>query len=187
MNASKKICRLVYGYFILPAIIFIVLPGCNLNNKADHHRAVFTNAVSYNEYIISRQSELIDDADMVNLASQHDYPLALKMLDTLLVHSTQNLADLQMLAPFRGDSSFKETAIDLFNYYNNKFVPYSRKMLLIKLKIDSGTAMDSDYKVYDEYAAKIGRQSPPIEKRLVEMQARFARKNNFLLKKEVKN
>jgi hypothetical protein len=123
----------------------------------------------------------MEDVDMFYLSSEHDYPLAGKMLDTLSCHASVSMAELEVLAPYKNDSSFRETAIDVFNFYNTVFVPYARKMILIKMKIDSGTAEDSDYDNYHGYMRKIKERSAPVESRLVEIQARFAKKNNFTL------
>lgn len=123
----------------------------------------------------------MEDVDMFYLSSEHDYPLTGKMIDTLSLHASNSISDLQVLAPYKNDSSFRETAIDVFNFYNTVFVPYARKMIYIKMKIDSGTASDSDYDNYNDYVRKIKQRSTPIESRLVEIQARFAKKNNFTL------
>lgn len=168
-----------YFYLLLLVVLGNEISGCDLNTHSNHNSVVFGDPVSYNEYITARQKELMDDVNMYFMASEHNYPLAVKMLDTLLLHSTQNLEDIRLLAPFKEDSSFKEIAIDLFSYYNKTFVPYSRNMMIIRMKIDSGTAVDSDYEIYNQYRGKIIRQLSPLEQRLVDIQARFAKKNNF--------
>jgi hypothetical protein len=170
------------GNIISVLLIFflIALPSCT---HSDHSRIVFKNPVGYNQYIVTRQKELIEDVNMVNLSSEHNYPLAIKMLDTLLAHSTQNIEEIKLLSPFKNDSSFKEVAIDEFNFYNKIFVPYSIEMLKIKIKIDSGKATNTDYDNYNEYLKKIKRKSEPIESRLEEMQSKFAKKNNMIITK----
>ena len=145
----------------------------NCYTHSDHSKVILSTALSYNEYIVTRQKELMEDVSMVNLSSEHDYTLALKMLDTLLKHSSDNLEDIEVLAPFKNDSVFKETAIDEFNFY--------RKMLSIKIKIDSETASDKDYANYNQYLKKIQDQSAAVESRLKEKQAKFARNNDILL------
>ncbi|MEO8414478.1 MAG: hypothetical protein ABI472_12500 [Ginsengibacter sp.] len=166
---------------MLIVMLLFVAISCDFNNHSDHSKAIFTNAVSYNEFIITRQKELMEDLDMYNLASEHDYPLALKMLDTLSVHATQNLEDITILAPFNEDSAFRETAIDEFNFYDKTFVACSRKLIGIKMRIDSGTAVDADYDNYNAWLKKMKKQSAPIESRLEEIQKRFAKKNNMQL------
>ena len=165
MTAHKIISQKWNVASMLLIIFLIISNGCDIINPSDHSKAVFTNAVTYNEY----------------LASEHDYPLALKMLDTLSVHAAQNIEDITLLAPFKNDSSFKEAAIDEFNFYNKTFVNYSREIIAIKMKIDSGTAINTDYNNYNACLKKMKRQSAPIESRLEEIQKRFAKKNNIEL------
>ncbi len=163
-------------------LIFFLITSTSCTHS-DHSRIIFKSAAGYNDYIITRQKGLMEDVDMVNLSSEHNYPLAMKMVDTLLAHSIQNLKEIKLLSPFKNNSSFKEVAIDEFNFYNKIFAPYSIKLLKIKIKIDSGIATSNDYRNYNEYLKKIRDKSAPIEARLEEMQLRFAKENNIIITK----
>lgn len=174
LSSEKDIFSVILVFFLITFI------SCT---HSDHSRIVFKSAAGYNDYIITRQKELIDDVNMVNLSGEHNYPLAIKMVDTLLAHSTQNLKEIKLLSPFKNNSSFKEVAIDEFNFYNKIFAPYSIKLLEIKIKIDSGIATSNDYRNYNEYLKKIQNKSAPIEARLEEMQSRFAKKYNIIITK----
>lgn len=162
------------------AELVIFFAGCEINTHSDK-RIVFANAILYNQYIVVRHKELIGDIDIFNLASEHDYSFASKTLDTILKHSSQSLLDIQRMAPYKNDSSFRESSKDIFKYYSKKFVADNKKMIPIKLKIDSGKAMEADYDSFTELIKKIKKQSEPLQSRLEEIQSRFARKNNFTL------
>jgi hypothetical protein len=177
-----------FKLYFLPAIFMIVViffPGCE-NNRPNHDKIVSGSALNYNEFIVVRQKELMKDLEIFKLASEHDYKFASKMLDTILKHSTQSLLDIREMPPYKMDSSFREGATDLFNFYRKNFVPDCKKMILLKQKVDNSTATITEDIAFDEYLKKIKRQSGPIETRLEEIQVRFARKNNILLTRSSK-
>lgn len=174
--------------YLLPAIFMMFLTffsGCE-NSRSHHKKTGFVSAGDYNEFIVIRQKELMKDLEIFKLASEHDYKFANKMLDTILKHATQSLLDIREMSPYKMDSSFREGATDLFNFYCKNFVPDCKKMILLKQKVDNGTATNTDYIAFDGYLKKIKRQSAPIETRLEEIQVRFARKNNILLTRNSK-
>ncbi len=175
-KVQSKHC-LIYVYL---AGFIIFFTGCDITTHSDK-RIVFANAILYNQYIVVRHKELFEDIDIFNLASEHDNSFASKTLDTILKHATQSLADIQKMAPYNNDSSFRETSADFFKYYGGKFVEDGKKLILIKSKMDSGKVQEADYSNYTSLAKKIKSQSEPIESRLEEIQLRFARKNNFTL------
>ncbi len=68
-------------YFICTFLteLVILLAGCEINTHSDK-RTVFANAILYNQYIVVRHKKLIEDIDIFNLASEHDYSFASKIL-----------------------------------------------------------------------------------------------------------
>ena len=143
----------------------------------------FSNAILYNQYIVERHKELIEDVDIYNLAIEHDYNFATKTLDSILLHATQSLVDIRQMAPYKGDSSFREVSADLFEYYSGKFIEQSKMLVQLKEKLDSGKADYYETKILNELAKKIDTHSASLQIRVQEIQRRFARKNNFTLTK----
>lgn len=169
----------LFFVFTIPLFI-LMLPGCEMNSHAGK-RIFFRDALLYNEYIVARQKELIGDIDVYNMASQHNYIFAIKTLDSILLHTSQSLLDIQNMAPYKNDSSFREVSADFFKYYADRFVKDNKKLILIKMKMDSGKAVSADYKDLQELDKKISSQSESVQARLEEIQGRFARRNNFQL------
>lgn len=166
--------------YALLAEFIVSLSACEINTHS-HERIVFANAILYNQYIVVRHKELIEDIDIYNLAIEHDYSFAAKMLDSILIHSTQSLQDIQHMAPYGGDSSFGEVSADLFKYYSGKFIQEGKKVIELKEKTDSGNADNDEIKTLNHLAKKIDMHTQPLQTRLEEVQIRFARRNNFTL------
>lgn len=153
-------------------IIFFCI-GCV---HTDHNKIAFTNATQYNNFINVRLKELAGDIEMVRLSKEHNFPLAKKMLDTLFLHSEISIGQLEMLSPYKNDSAFKEVTIDFFKFYNQSYIEYCNKLILLKAKIDNGTATHADYQEYNQYVSQINNRVQAITARLLEKQTIFIRK-----------
>lgn len=174
MNAAK------FHFFYSLLLLQLLFSACEMRSYTPH-RITFGNALLYNQYIVERHKELIEDVDIFNLAIEHDYSFAAKTLDSVLIHSTQSLQDIEQMAPYKGDSSFREVSADIFKYYSGRFVEESKKVIELKAKVDSGKADYDEIKTLNDLAKKIDMHSQPLQKRLEEIQVRFARKNSLTL------
>ncbi len=172
----------VKGFYLKVAfLLFQILSlSCEMENRSPHG-ITFRSALLYNQYIVDRHKALIEDIDIYNLAMEHDYAFATKTLDSIFIHSTQSLLDIQQMAPFKGDSSFREVSADFFKYYSGNFSDMSKRLIHFKAKMDSGLASPVEIRTLDEMAKKIDAHSESLQMRLEEIQKRFARKNNFTL------
>ena len=150
-------------------------------------RITFKNALLYNQYIVERHKELMEDINTYNLAIQHDYVFGSERLDSILKHATQSLQDIQNMAPYRGDSSFREVSADIFKYYSGQFIQEGKMLISLKSKVDSGNADYDEVEAFNKLVKKIDLHSQPIQTRLEEIQLRFARKNNLTLSIENSN
>ena len=169
-------------HFFYLVLLLLQLPfsSCEMKNHSSH-RITFGNALLYNQYIVERHKELIEDVDIFNLAIEHDYSFAAKTLDSVLIHSIQSLEDIEQMEPYKGDSSFREVSADIIKYYSGTFIEESKKVIELKAKADSGKADYDEIKTLNNLAKKIDMHSQPLQKRLEEIQVRFARKNNLTL------
>lgn len=172
----------VKGFYLMVAsLLFQILSfSCEMETRLPHG-ITFSSALLYNQYIVDRHKALIEDIDIYNLAMEHDYAFATKTLDSIFIHSTQSLLDIQHMAPFKGDSSFREVTADFFKYYSGNFVDVNKRLIHLKAKMDSGLASHDEIRTLDEIAKKIDAHSESLQMRLEEIQKRFARKNNFTL------
>ncbi len=177
MNSAKF--HSVY-FFIL--LFFLFLSSCEMKSHSSNG-ITFSNAILYNQYIVERHKELIEDVDIYNLAIEHDYNFASKTLDSIVLHATQGLLDIRHMAPYKGDSAFREVSADLFKYYSGKFIEQAKILIQLKEKMDSDKAGYEEIKILNELAKKIDAHSASLQIRVQEIQRRFARKNNFTLSK----
>lgn len=175
MKSAKS--HFFHSFLLLLALL---LPSCEIKSHLSH-RITFGNAVLYNQYIVERHKELIEEVDMYNLAIEHDYSFATKMLDSILIHATQGLKDIQHMAPYKGDSSFREVSADIFKYYSVRFIKEGKRVIELKARVDSGKGDYDEIRTLNELAKKIDMHSQQLQSRLEEIQLRFARKNNFAL------
>ncbi len=168
-------------YLVVAFLLFQILSfSCEMESRAPHG-ITFSSPLLYNQYIVDRHKTLVEDIDIYNLAMEHDYAFATKTLDSIFIHSTQSLQDIQQMAPFKGDSSFREVSADFFKYYSGNFIDMSKKLIHLKGKMDSGLASHDEIRTLNEMAKKIDEHSESLQMRAEEIQRRFARKNNFTL------
>lgn len=151
------------------------------NQRPNSGRITFRDALMYNKFIVDRHKELIADIDIYNLAIEHDYPFALKTLDSILLHASKSVSDVDNMAAFRGDSSFREVSKDFFKYYAGQFIDEEKVLVGIKSKADSGFASTGEILTFSTLSKRIDAHATALQMRMQEMQRRFARKNNFTL------
>ena len=180
---DESIMQLRTLHLVVFAILITgCLCTCEIKNRVPG-QITFASPLSYNQFIVERHKELIADVDIYNLAMEHDYDFAMKTLDSILFHASQSLSDVNHMAPFKGDSSFREVSEDFFKYYSGQFIEEGKVLIDLKSKVDSGHANLNEVKIFSQLAKKIDAHADALQLRLQEIQRRFARKNNFALSK----
>ncbi|MEP7252682.1 MAG: hypothetical protein ABI683_09890 [Ginsengibacter sp.] len=170
-------------HFVAFAILVIgCFFACEIKDRGPG-RITFASPLSYNQFIVDRHKELIADVDIYNLAMEHDYAVAMKTLDSILLHASQSLSDVSHMAPFKGDSSFREVSEDFFKYYSGQFIDEGKELIELKSKADSGRADYDEITTLVQLSKKVDAHANTLQLRLQEMQRRFASKNNFILSK----
>ncbi|HEY6064497.1 MAG TPA: hypothetical protein VIV35_12850 [Chitinophagaceae bacterium] len=165
----------------LPVIIFILVFGiisCNQPVKG-RNGVTYKSAVQYNDYIISRQTKLMQHVLDFAKAAEKDLDSAEKMLDEYTRETAGTIEEIKGMPAFNGDSSLREAAVRSFSFYKNVFQNDYSRIITIRKK---GAEMTSeDIEEMKKIVDKITRDEEGFDKSFHNAQKNFADKNNMKL------
>ena len=164
-----------YFLFIAFAGIFI---ACKQSEKGSNG-VVYKTAVEYNDYIISRQSTLIKNVlDFVQV-SQTDLDSADKMLDKNVAQISIMINDLNGMPAYKGDSTLRNAAINLFQFYKKVFGNEYKK--LIEIRRNGGDSTSNGAAEMNSIVERVTKEEEGYDKNFHNAQKDFAEKNNMKL------
>lgn len=145
------------------------------------HAQTFDNAVKYNDFIVSLQNDIgrrvIQFNDQVaseNLTKELIQPY----LDSLVITTRTSKAALLILVPFEGETGIRDSAYDLFAFYESIFLNEYVQMIDMLVLMPTG---DLDMARFQEIMTSITEREKVLDEQFQKSQQAFADKYNFTL------
>ncbi len=138
---------------------------------------VYHSAVEYNDYIINRQLNIVQDIIEFADASKIDLDSAGRLLDNDENKAGQLLKEIQEMPPYKGDSAFRDAAGNLFAFYRHLFGNEYRQILGYRKK---GEFLDEgDTEATDSIVNHVKLEEEGLDKAVHHAQQNFADQNHF--------
>lgn len=187
MNLQCKLEVFVYfgttmrqSLLSLFAILLIAAASCNTGpDSTGRNGAIFKTAAEYNDYIISRQLEVVGFIDQFAAASAVSADSAQAVLQKNSRITGEYLADLSAMSDFRGDTAFRNAAINTFTFYKRIFDKEYKTLLDINAKGEN--ASEEDVQRAQQITQALSAEEAELDKRFANAQRDFAKKNRLRL------
>ena len=141
----------------------------------------FTDAVSYNDFIISEQAKIGDEIlefnDMMSQASSTKEILELK-LDTMVLVAKSALASVEHAGPFEDNTRFYNSIVALFGYYTEIMGTTYYTLLNLFFVPEYTTEVATEI---ESIINEIVQQEALYDNEFAEAQMEFAARYNFTL------
>ncbi len=167
-------CKAFFSGFL-----FVYLISCNNPAAKGKNESTFDNAVAYNDYIIERQSTVIDQILLVSEAMAISADSAASLLKEGVTVTDIAIADVKEMRPFKGDTVFRNSALENFDFYRRLFTTDYKSIIDINKKV--GAASANDLLKIDSIQTALVEKESELDKRLHNAQADFAQKNRISL------
>ncbi|HMK27176.1 MAG TPA: hypothetical protein VK483_14185 [Chitinophagaceae bacterium] len=165
----------------LSAIFFILvfsIIACNQPVKG-RNGVTYKSAVQYNDYIVGRQTKLMQHILDFSKAANNSLDSAEKMLAEYINETAQTVEDIKGMPAYKGDTSLRDAAARSFSFYKNVFQNDYTRIIQIRKKGEEMT--NEDVEEMQRIVDKITREEEGFDKSFHNAQKRFADKNNMKL------
>jgi hypothetical protein len=164
------------------SIVIIVLVcsfiACNQPVKG-RNGVSYKSAVQYNDYIVSRQTTLMQHVLDFAKAAETNLDSAERMLTKYTDETAKTVEEIKGMPAYKGDTSFREAAARSFNFYKDVFQNDYTRIIHIRKKGDKMT--NEDIEEMKKIVEKITRVEEGVDKSFHNAQKNFADKNNIKL------
>jgi hypothetical protein len=167
-------------YLAFLALVVISLSACKEQVKGKNG-IVYKDAVEYNDYIVGRQSKIVQDVMDFLKATEVSLDSAKTMLSKYPAKVDVLIQDVKGMPPYKGDSVLRNTAIDLFGFYKKIFENEYKQIIDIRISGNSGT--EEGVAEMERLAKNVTTEEEKYDKAFHNAQADFADKNKISLKK----
>jgi hypothetical protein len=141
----------------------------------------YKNAAEYNEYIMENQKDIVNVFLEFGKAVENDLDSADRTLDKGVKISDKALFNLKGMPAFKGDSAFRNAAIQSFEFYGYIIANEYRQIISIRRKGVNQT--DEDFAFLNGLPELIGKREEKYDRAFHNAQKAFADKNNLSLVK----
>jgi hypothetical protein len=163
---------------VLVSVIFFMACKGPVKGK---NGIVYTSAVQYNDYIIDRQTKL--SKEMVNFygAIELSIDSADIILDRMQKQLEKSYTEISGMAPYKGDSVFREKGVQLFAFYKDEMIPTIREIINIRKKELTVSDEASTDPRMETLQAKIDNGEEKVVNDFLSVQKKFAKENRLKL------
>ena len=158
---------------------FLVL-ACKSDAPKGANGVVYKTAVDYNDYIVNRQNQVMQNImDFVSVA-ENDLDSAELLLDKYVIEVGTMVRDLRGMPAFKGDTELRDASVDIFRFYQRIFNEDYRRIIHIRNgKLDLGDGAEAEV---ERIVEKIKAEERGKDERFHTAQTAFARKNDMQLR-----
>lgn len=160
------------------ALILIVAVGfiaCNSPEKGENG-VTYKTPVQYNDYIIERQTKLLEKIMKFADAAKTDLDGASKMLDEYAQDASVMIKEIKGMPAFRKDTAFRHAAVNSFTFYKKAFSEYYKDIIRIRQE-----AADDGEEQLDRVLEKLTAEEKKVDYAFSLAQQSFAAKNKMKL------
>jgi hypothetical protein len=162
----------------LITFLLIIVSACQHPPKG-RNGVVYKNAVEYNDYIISRQNNVIKKIIEFSKLSGTGLDSANELLDNYARETAKLIVELQGMPPYKKDSVFRDAAISNFKFYKKVFEGDYKELLALRKRDDLD--MEELQKELDAITERITIEEEKLDKQFHKAQSGFAKDNNIKL------
>lgn len=163
------------GLFI---VLLLLLAACTDSPKG-RNGVVYKNAVAYNDYIISRQNQVIKKIMAFSKLSGEATDSVNRLLDKYARETATLITELEGMPPYKNDSAFRDAAISNFRFYKKVFETDYREIIALRNRDDLDMA--AIQKELDVISERISVEEEKLDRNFRRAQEKFAKKNNVQL------
>lgn len=165
-------------YVSIIIVLVCSIISCNQPVKG-RNGVTYKSAVQYNDYIVSRQSKLMQNVLNFSKAAEINLDSAEKMLVKYSIETATTVEEIKGMPAYKGDTSLRNAAARSFNFYKDVFQNDYTGIITIRKKGDEMTS--EDIEKMKNIADKITREEEGFDKSFHNAQKNFADKNNMKL------
>jgi hypothetical protein len=161
------------------SILVILLAACQNNPPTGKNGVVYKSAVTYNDYIISRQNKIVKKMLAFGKMAGTDPDSAYHMLDVFAGETAILITELEGMPPYKNDSLFRNAAISSFQFYKRTFEKDYKELLGVSKRenISADEAETEMNKITD----RLTKEEELLDKNFHNAQVKFARDNKLQL------
>ncbi len=165
---------------MLPLVLATVaiFSACNKPVKGTNG-VTYKTPVQYNDYIVSRQTDLMRKVINFSKAAEIDIDSAAGMLSGYASETGKMIEEIKGMPPYKGDSILRNAAVRSFSFYKKVFEEDYMDIIRIRQKEDIS---QEDVDEMDRIVKKITREEEGFDKSFHNAQNEFAKKNNMRLR-----
>ncbi|HVG11630.1 MAG TPA: hypothetical protein VM843_01445 [Flavisolibacter sp.] len=160
-------------------LLLTSLSSCTNSSSKGNKPGHFDDAVSYNDYIIQRQGKIINHILAVASQVGTDLDSAEALLGKGVLITDSALAQVGAMAPYQGDTTFRNRALGNFHFYRRLFTSDYRKIIAINRKGE--TATEADIEAIQSIQENLEAEEAELDKLLSNAQSDFAKRNKMPL------
>jgi hypothetical protein len=154
----------------------VVLPSCSRPARSGDKQ--FHDAVEYNDFVVDQQNSILRRIIRLNeLYDTAEEKRIRLQFDSLVAETDASMQHLRELTPYEGDSSVKQEALKLMQFYHRIFRNEYRRILEIFLKGELAT--DAEIEEMSRIVEQLGDDEMKLHQSLSRAQENFARKHRF--------
>lgn len=164
---------------LLLLAFLLVFIACNKPVKGPNG-ITYKSAAAYNNYIVGRQSTLINKVLKFGEAAKVNLDSAEALLEKFIPETEIVITELKGMPSWKGDSAFRNAAVQSFTFYKRVFEEDYRRILAIRKNENAGEDELNELNVIID---KISKEEEKFDKSFRNAQKDFAQKNNMKLQK----
>lgn len=139
----------------------------------------YKTPVQYNDYIVTRQTTLMENIMSFVDVAQSNLDSAEILLDKYVKATGDMIREIKGMPPYKGDSTLRDAAAGIFGFYKKIFDKDYRQIIHIR-KGEEGQSADADTQI-EQIVKRIEGEEKGFDTRFQAAQKDFARKNNMKL------
>lgn len=168
--------KTVIASVLISTILFF---SCSIPVAQGRNGARFATALEYNNYIIERQSGVINHITELGKMAETDIDATEALLNQGVALADSVLTDVKGLSDFKGDSALRNSAIAMFAFYHKVFDNDYREMITLRKKGEALT--EEDYQRLQLLQQGLVQEESERDKHFINAQHDFATRNNLRL------
>ncbi|MEO7312187.1 MAG: hypothetical protein ABIX01_17420 [Chitinophagaceae bacterium] len=158
---------------IAAAMMFV---GCKTTAKGKNG-VVYNSAVEYNDYIVTKQTDLVKQIIRFSKEAQDgDLTAAGRTVDDAVSFSDKAITDIEGMPEWKGNTTMRDNAVNLFKFYKEIFARDYRRIL--EMKGDNQLTPEEESE-YNKMMANITSKEGDLDKEFKASQQSFAKDNNM--------
>ncbi len=164
---------------VLFLLVTLFLTACDRPVKGKNGE-VYASAVSYNDYIVNRQTEVMKVIFQVSDEMKTDPNAADQTLNTAVALINKNITEIEGMPEWKGSTSLRDNALALFQFYKVAFGNYYRRIIAIQKDGEVTPAEETEMK---QLVSKIDDSEGPLDEKFQKAQQDFSSQNGMRIEK----